>query len=124
MFKGIGNIASMIRQAQQMGGKMEEISAQLKSRRVSGTAGGGMVTVEANGLGDVLRVRIEPTLTDREMIEDMLPAAINQASAKAKALHMEMMQSLTGEMDLPGLNDMMTQLGGGDLGGGDLPPSQ
>jgi len=118
MFKGLGNMASMLRQAQQMGGKMEELTAQLKSRRVSGTAGGGMIEVEANGLGDVLKVRIEPTLTDREMIEDLLPAAINQASAKAKALHMEMMQSLTGGMDLPGLNDMIAQLGGGEL-----PPS-
>ncbi len=112
MFKGIGNMASMFRQAQQIGGKMDEINAQLKSRRVSGTAGGGMVEVEANGLGEVLKIRIEPTLTDREMIEDMLPAAINQASAKSKELHMEMMQSLTGGMDLPGLNDMISQLGG------------
>jgi DNA-binding YbaB/EbfC family protein len=119
MFKELGNMASMIRQAQQMGGKMEEISAQLKSRRVSGAAGGGMVEVEANGLGEVLKVRIEPTLTDREMLEDLLPAAINQASAKAKTLHMEMMQSLTGGMDLPGLDDMMSQLSGGDV-----PPTQ
>ena len=74
-----------------------------------------MVEVEANGLGEVLRIRIEPTLTDREMIEDMLPSAINQASAKAKELHMEMMQSLTGGMDLPGLNDMISQIGGGEL---------
>ncbi len=115
MFKGLGNMAQMLRQAQQMGGKMEEIGAQLKSRRVTGAAGGGMVEVEANGLGEILQVRIEPTLTDREMIEDMLPAAINQASAKAKALHMEMMQSLTGGMDLPGLDDMIAQLGGGDV---------
>ena len=114
MFKGLGNMASMIRQAQQMGGKMEEISAQLKTRRVTGTAGGGMVEVEANGLGEVLKVRIEPSLNDREMIEDLLPAAINQAAAKAKSLHLEMMQSLTGGMDLPGLNDMLAQMGGGD----------
>ncbi len=113
MFKELGNLASMMRQAQQIGGKMEEITAQLKSRRVSGTAGGGMVEVEANGLGEVLKIRIEPTLTDREMIEDMLPSAINQASTKAKELHMELMQSLTGGMDLPGLNDIISQMGGG-----------
>jgi len=121
-------MASMIRQARQMGGKMEEISAQLRVRRVSGAAGGGMVEVEANGLGEVLKVRIEPTLTDREMIEDMLPAAINQAAAKAKNLHLEMMQSLTGGLDLPGLNDMLSQLGVGNPGDedpteGDPPPT-
>ena len=114
MFKELGNLASMMRQAQQMGGKMEEMNAHLKSQRVSGSAGGGMIEVESNGLGEVLKIRIEPSLTDREMIEDMLPAAINQASAKSKQMHMEMMQSLTGGMDLPGLNDMISQLGGGD----------
>jgi DNA-binding YbaB/EbfC family protein len=114
MFKELGNLASMMRQAQQIGGKMEEISAQLKTRRVTGSSGGGMVEVEANGLGEVLKIRIEPSLTDLEMIEDLLPAAINQASAKAKTLHMELMQSLTGGMDLPGLNDMISQLGGGN----------
>ena len=114
MFKQLGNLASMMRQAQQMGGKMEEISVQLKTRRVTGSAGGGMVEVEANGLGEVLKIRIEPSLTDREMIEDLLPAAINQAAGKAKELHMEMMQALTGGMDLPGLDDMISQLGGGN----------
>ena len=115
MFKGIANIASLMRQAQQMGGKMQEIQDQLKNQRATGSAGGGMVEVEVNGLGDVIRVRIEPTLTDREMIEDLMPAAVNQATAKAKQLHMEMMQSMTEDMDLPGLNDALSQITGGPV---------
>ena len=95
MFKGLGNLAnigSLIKQAQQMGGKMQQIGEELKTRRAEGSAGGGMVNVEVNGLGEVLRCRIDPSLItagDRELIEDLLPPAINQALAKSKDLHAE-----------------------------------
>jgi len=112
MFKGIGNLTSLLRQAQQMGGRMQEVSEQLKARRATGSAGGGMVEVEVNGLGEVLRLRIEPALTDREMIEDLVPAAVNQATAKAKQMHVELMQSMAGDIDLPGLGDAISQLTG------------
>lgn len=116
MLKGISNLASIVKQAQQMGGKMQEVSAQLKAKQVTGSAGGGLVEVEANGLGEVLKVRIDETLQDREMLEDLLPAAINQASEKAKQLHVEMMQSLTDGFDMPGLNDAITQITGSTPG--------
>ncbi len=113
MFKGIANIASMIRQASQMGSKMKDVNEKLKSERVTGSAGGGMVEVEANGHGEILRVKIEPELVergDREMIEDLLPAAVNQATAKAKQLHVE---AMTDGMDMPGLNEALEQMAGG-----------
>ncbi|MBI2478635.1 MAG: YbaB/EbfC family nucleoid-associated protein [Planctomycetia bacterium] len=114
MFKELGNMASILRQAQQMGGKMQEVAAQLKSKRVSGSAGGGMIQVEANGVGEILKVKIDPTLSgDLEMIEDLLPAAMNQVSAKAKELHVEMMQSVTGELNLPGLDEAISKFTGG-----------
>lgn len=113
MFKELGNMASMLRQAQQMGGKMQEVAAQLKSKRMTGSAGGGMIEVEANGAGEILRVKIDPTLSgDLEMIEDLLPAAMNQVAAKAKELHMEMMQSVTGELNLPGLDEAISKFTG------------
>ena len=75
-----------------------------------------MVSVEVNGLGEVLRVTVEPQLVeggDREMIEDLLPAAINQALEKAKKLHAEAMGStITGGMDMPGLSEAISQLTG------------
>lgn len=114
MFKGLGNIASLMRQAQQMGGRIQEMTDELKSKRVTANAGAGMVEVEANGLGEILKVKIDPTLTDREMIEDLLPGAINQAAAKAKELHAEMMQSMTGDLNIPGLDDALSQLTGGN----------
>lgn len=91
------------------------MTEQLKLQRATGTAGGGMVTVEVNGVGEVLKCRIDPSLStdsDREMIEDLLPAAINQAVAKAKELHAEAIRSLTQGMDVPGLDEMMSQFTG------------
>ena len=107
MFKEIGNIASLMKTAQQMGGKMQQANDQLKAARVIGSEGGGMVEIEANGLGEVLRAKIDPTVLasgNAEMLEDLLPAAINQAQAKAKQMHREAMQSMTEGLNLPGLN--------------------
>ena len=116
MFKQLGNIASLMKQAQQMSGRMQEVNDQMRSQRVEGSSGGGMVKVDANGLGEVLKVSIDPDLIergDREMIEDLLPAAINDANAKAKQLHAESMKSLTSGMDLPGLDEALDQVVGG-----------
>ncbi|MCA9120552.1 MAG: YbaB/EbfC family nucleoid-associated protein [Planctomycetaceae bacterium] len=114
MFKELGNMASMLRQAQQMSGKMQEVAVQLKTKRVTGSAGGGMIKVEANGAGEVLKVKIDPTLSgDLEMIEDLLPAALNQVAAKAKELHVEMMQSVAGDMNFPGLDEAISKITGG-----------
>ena len=106
----------MIKQAQQMGGKLKDLGEELKTKRAEGTAGGGLVTVEVNGLGEVLSCRIDPSLVssgDRELIEDLIPAAVNQAVTKSKELHAEAMKSLTEGFDMPGLNSMLSQLSGG-----------
>jgi DNA-binding YbaB/EbfC family protein len=117
LFKGLANLASIVKQAQQMGGKVQDIQQKLKAERVVGSAGGGMVEVEANGLGEILRLKIDPALVEkgeREMIEDLVPAAVNQANARAKQLHTEAMQSLTEGMELPGLNDALAKITGTD----------
>jgi DNA-binding YbaB/EbfC family protein len=118
VFKGLGQLAqlpALLKQAQEMGGKFEQMQAELKAKRVTGAAGGGLVEVDCNGLGDAVAVRIDPALIerrDRELLEDLLPAAINAARQKAKELHAEMMQQLTGGMTLPsGLTDMLGNLG-------------
>jgi nucleoid-associated protein EbfC len=123
VFKGLGNLANLpalLKQAQEMGTKMQALGEELKTKRASGSSGGGLVEVEVNGVGEVLAVRIDPTLIakqDREMIEDLLPAAFNAAAQKAKQLHAEAMASLTGGMQLPGLEDALAQLGGTPPGG-------
>ena len=117
MLKGLSNLASMMKQAQQMGSKMQEVQEQLKNQRTTGAAGGGMVEVEVNGNGEMLRLSIDPALIERgerEMLEDLIPAAANQANAKAKQLHAEAMQSVTQGMNLPGLDEAMSQITGGE----------
>jgi DNA-binding YbaB/EbfC family protein len=117
MLKGLGNLANLpglIKQAQEMGSKMQQLSAELKTKKVTGAAGGGLVEVDANGLGEALAVRIDPSLfekQDRELLEDLLPAAFNAAQQKAKELHAEQMQSLAGGMNIPGLSDALGGLG-------------
>jgi DNA-binding YbaB/EbfC family protein len=114
MLKGLGNIGNIMKQAQEMGSKMQELTTVLKAKRVTGSSGAGMVEVEANGLGEALAVRIDPSLIakqDRELLEDLLPAAFNAAQVKAKQLHAEQMQSLTGGLDIPGLSDALGQMG-------------
>ena len=120
MFKGLSNLAnlgSMLKQAQQMGSRLQTLNEDLKAQRATGTAGGGMVSVEVNGLGDVLRCRIEPAAFasgDREMLEDLLTAAINQAQAKSKQMHAEAVRTMTQGLDVPGLSEMLAHTEGSD----------
>ena len=102
-----------MKQAQDMGTKLQGINEELKTKRATGVAGGGLVEVEVNGVGTVLAVRIDPSLIekgDREMIEDLLPAAFNQANTKAKELHAEAMRSMTEGLELPGLDEALSKL--------------
>jgi nucleoid-associated protein EbfC len=110
VFKGISNLASLLKQAQQVGSRIQAVNEELRTRRVSGKAGGGMVEAEVDGLGQVLRVSIDPSLIerkDRELIEDLVPAAVNAAIAKSKELHAEALRGLTGGMDLPGMKEAL-----------------
>ena len=122
MFKGLGqlaNLPALLKQAQEMSGKVEQLNTELKSKRVTGAAGGGLVEVDCNGLGDAVTVRIDPSLIakqDRELLEDLLPSAFNAARQKAKQLHAESLQQLTGGMQVPGLAEMLGNLGGPPAG--------
>ncbi len=115
MFKELGNLATMMRQAQNISGRMQEVSERLKHEKVSASAGGGMVEVEVNGLGEVLNIKIDPELVnkgDREMIEDLIPGAVNQAVAKAKEAHAAAVQAVTDDLDVPGLSDALAKFTG------------
>jgi len=118
VFKGLGNLANigaLMKQAQEMGGKMQAIQEELKTKKATGAAGGGLVEVDVNGLSEVLAVRIDPSLVEkgeREMIEDLLPAAFNAAQAKAKQLHAEALQGLAGGLPIGGFADIQSQLPG------------
>ena len=119
MFKGLGSIASILNQAKTMGPKMEAMQEKLKTMRVSGNSGGGMVTVHATGTGEILSVEFDDVLSqsqDLEMAKDLLPAAINATIDKVNELRAEEMKSVTEDLPLPdNMEDMMKKfLGGGN----------
>ena len=96
----------MMQQAQQMQGKLAELQEELAKRSVSGSAGGGMVTVEADGKGTVRRIRIDPSLItggDVELIEDLVTVAVGDAQQQAAAMAAEEMARLAGGLGIPGL---------------------
>jgi len=100
----MADIFKILQQAQQMQGKLQQMQDDLQGRTVTGAAGGGMVTVEADGRGNVRKVKVEASIVnpaDVEMLEDLLLVAITDAQKKASELAQEEMGKLTGGMDLP-----------------------
>ncbi|MGD9853581.1 MAG: YbaB/EbfC family nucleoid-associated protein [Planctomycetaceae bacterium] len=123
MLKGLGNLANLMKSAQQLQERMASMNDSLADVRVQGIAGGGMVSVEATAQQRIVRCRIEESLIatgDREMIEDLLVAAANQALEKAKQAQAEAMSRMAGDLHLPGLGDALNRLGlGGDANDAD-----
>ena len=116
MFKELGSLANLMKNAQALTGKMEEMKRRLAERRVTGTAGGGMVEVEMNGQSQVVGCKIEPNLFaagDREMLEDLIVAATNQAIEKVKQASIEEMGQATDGLNLPGLSEAFSRFGMG-----------
>ena len=98
------NFASMMKQAQELQGRMAEMQAEIERARIEGQSGGGLVTVTLNGKGDLAGVKIDPTLAkpeEVEVLEDLIVAAHTDAKAKVERLMQEKMQSLTGGLPLP-----------------------
>ena len=95
----------IMKQAQKMQAQMAKIQDELASENVEGSAGGGMVTVTANGQGDIVLVRIEPEVAgdDVEMLEDLVLAAVNEALRKSKELANSRMGQVAGNLGIPGL---------------------
>ena len=98
------NLGNMLKQAQQMQARMQEMQAKLEAQEVEGSAGAGMVKVTLTGKGDLRRVAIDPSLMtadDREVLEDLLIAAHADAKQKAEAAMAEEMKSATAGLSLP-----------------------
>ncbi len=98
------NLGNMLKQAQAMQQKMQDMQAELEARDVQGAAGGGMVTVTLNGKSELKAIRIDPALMkedEREVLEDLIKAAHADAKARADREMAEQMQKLTAGMPLP-----------------------
>ncbi|MDN5844350.1 MAG: YbaB/EbfC family nucleoid-associated protein [Alcaligenaceae bacterium] len=98
-----GQIAGLMRQAQQMQENMKKAQDALADITVEGAAGGGLVKVTMSCKHDVKRVVIDPSLfdDDRDMVEDLVAAAFNDALRKAEATSQEKMADVTAGMSLP-----------------------
>jgi nucleoid-associated protein EbfC len=100
----MADIMKILQQAQEMQGRFQKIQEELQRVTVSGSAGGGMVTVEANGQGAVQRIKIDPSVVnpaDVEMLEDLVLVAVTEAQKKAQAQAQQELGKLTGGLPLP-----------------------
>lgn len=103
MSKGLGNI---LKQAQEMHSKISQLQEAMAEKRVETSSGGGMVNVVMNGKQEILSVRIDPEVVNREdveMLQDLIRAAVNEAIRKSREMVTEEMKKVTGGLSIPGL---------------------
>lgn len=102
--KGFSN---MMKQAQKIGAKMAKIQEELAKKTVTVTSGGGMVTITANGQKEITEIKIDPEVInpdDREMLEDLIQAAVNEVLGRVDEMTNEEMSKITGGLNISGLN--------------------
>ncbi|HWP23190.1 MAG TPA: YbaB/EbfC family nucleoid-associated protein [Candidatus Binatia bacterium] len=102
----IGGMGNLLKQAQEMQARMAKIQEELAHKTVQGSAGGGMVQVTVNGQFNVTEVKIEPSVInsdEKEMLQDLILAAVNDGMRKARELVSNEMSKLTGGFKIPGL---------------------
>ena len=100
------NIMKMVKQAQQMQAKMAKLEEDLAKEEFEVSAGGGAVTVRMNGKQEIIKLTISEDAMkdgDREMLQELIMAAVNQAHQKASDLAKERIASITGGINIPGL---------------------
>ena len=96
----------LFKQATQMQSKLAEIQESFADKTIEVSTGGGMVKVVANGLNEIISVKIDDELinmNDREVLEDLITGAINEANKKVKEMAQEEMTKITGGVKIPGL---------------------
>lgn len=102
------NLGQLMKQAQQVQQKMQDMQTELAGVEIEGAAGGGMVKVTLNGKSEVKRVKIEPSMlnpSDVEIVEDLIIAAFNDAKGKVETYVQDEMKKITGGLQLPpGMN--------------------
>ncbi|GAA0353184.1 YbaB/EbfC family nucleoid-associated protein [Bacillus horti] len=100
------NMGNMMKQVQKMQKQMQQAQEELKEKTVTGTAGGGMVTITATGHKEILDITIKPEAVDPddvEMLQDLVLAALNDALKQVDDLVAKDMGKFTGGMNIPGL---------------------
>jgi nucleoid-associated protein EbfC len=107
MAKGIGGMGNLLKQAQEMQSRMAKIQEELAQKTVDGSAGGGMIQVTVNGQLALTAIKIDPSVInteEKEMLEDLIMAAINDGMRKARDMASTEMSKITGGLKIPGLS--------------------
>jgi nucleoid-associated protein EbfC len=100
----MADFSQLLQLGQQMQSRLTQVQTELLQRNVTGSAGGGIVTVTVDGRGHVRRVQIDPTAVkdaDVEMLEDLVLAAVADAQRRAEELYREELRKVTGGLPLP-----------------------
>jgi DNA-binding YbaB/EbfC family protein len=100
---------AIMQQARDMQEKMSKVQEGLAAKIITGSAGGGMVSVKATGKGEIISISVEDELItpeEKEMLQDLVTAAVNDALRKARELGKQEMAGLTGGVQIPGLTNM------------------
>tara|TARA_B100000676_G_scaffold154883_1_gene152728 strand:- start:412 stop:738 length:327 start_codon:yes stop_codon:yes gene_type:complete len=96
----------LFKQASEMQSKLTEVQEGLAEKKIEVSTGGGMVEVVANGLNEIISIKIDDALInmkDREVLEDLIMGAVNETSKKVKELTQGEMTKVTGDIKIPGL---------------------
>ncbi|MBA7622331.1 MAG: YbaB/EbfC family nucleoid-associated protein [Candidatus Stahlbacteria bacterium] len=91
--------------------KTDQIKSELQEERLEAESGGGMVKLEVDGLGNITKLEIEDDLfneKDKELIEDLIIAAVNKSKEKLKELWQKKFEEYIGDLPLPGLGDLLS----------------
>ncbi len=99
------NLNQMLKQAQQLQNQMADIQGRLEQTEISGASGAGMVSVVINGKGEMRAIKIDSSLIDpkeKEILEDLIIAAFNDAKSKLETYTQEEMSKISGGLNLPG----------------------
>ena len=102
-------LGDIMREAQKLQAQMQKLQEEAKKKTVEASAGGGMVTVVANGANEIVSIKIEKDVVnpdDMEMLQDLILAAANEALRRAQQMVSEEMGKLTGGLQLPGIGNM------------------
>lgn len=107
-------LGDIMREAQKLQAEMQRMQEEAKKNTVEASAGGGMVTVVANGANELVSIKIEKDVVnpdDVEMLQDLILAASNEALRRAQQMVSEEMSKLTGGLQIPGLGGLGSMLG-------------
>lgn len=102
-------LGDIMREAQKLQSEMAKLQEEVKKKTVEATSGGGMVTVVANGGGEIVSIKIEKEVVnpdDIEMLQDLIIAAVNEALRRANEMMNSEMAKLTGGLQLPGIGNL------------------